>query len=139
VPERRSKIYTNKISGEFRIPEGIFPGYVWKKHWCQYSPANTEVFDRPCSNPNTEPAIAGTMPNPEPQLDLSRTFLRVHARNGQTGMDIRLNGNGYRRVAWAGPYGLPINHKRLSVMTLSHSCSSYHSPSPTSSVESQNH
>jgi len=47
------------------------------------------VFDRPCSNPNTGP-IALFMPNPEPQLDLSSTFLRVHARNGQADMDIRL-------------------------------------------------
>jgi len=36
------------------------------------------IFDRPSSNRNTGP-IALIMPNPEPQLDLSRTFLRVCA------------------------------------------------------------
>jgi len=39
----RSKIYTNKnFRGNLEFPWGISPGYVWKKHWCQYSPANTE-------------------------------------------------------------------------------------------------
>jgi len=33
-------------------------------------------------------------------------------------VDTITNGNGYRRVAWPGPYGLPINRKRLSAMTL---------------------
>jgi len=58
-----------------------------------YSPANTEKLGCWYSTilvltQTQGPAL--TMLNPEPQLDLSRTFLRVHARNGQTDMDIRL-------------------------------------------------
>jgi len=62
------------------------------------------------------------MPNPEPQLDMSRTFLMVYTpvtvRRTWTYDWYHYHGNGYRRVAWAGPYGLPVNRKRLSAMSL---------------------
>ena len=58
------------------------------------------------------------MPKPEPQLDLSRTFLRVYARNGQTDMDIRLipsgpdlrgsRGPGHRPPTTRGPPTKPV-------------------------------
>jgi len=95
VPERRSKIYTNNNfrKGNLKFPGGNSPPAIcldWVSlmsgritgasiYTRQLTRINYRqlVFDRPCSNTNT----TLIMPDPEPQLDLSRTFLRVHARN----------------------------------------------------------